>query len=351
MIMIAGRTVAEGVRKGLKYNGSWGGMNDEFKDELEKTIEYLLEPEKISKWIKKINSKSVNGSEFFEYIKLYFKLMKSDQLLKVQSIYDTLIEKEMNTLVDSCVQKYMEIVSKNKKVIQSIEHIATIHESSKSQAICIYIEAKKMGDTSHEGKFRQILDQRIEFNYEYWRKEVEKNIKKVEKEKKKVEEEMKNKYKRDCERIENEKRRMEQSHKDELKKLQSSFQKLKLSKDDEIQKLKRQVKEEREAQEREFKLEKLKALNDLEKERAKNEAEIAELKFQLEQRKEELEQQVEFERLKRELDMEPFGLIDIGHTIREIDQRFTDFQMNMFHEPFRSIFGMRLENYSDSDSD
>lgn len=326
-------------------------MNEDFKDELQKTIEFLLEPDNLNKWTKKINGKYVNGREFLEYIKLYFKLMKSDQLPKVQTIYESIIEREIESLVNVCVQKYMDIVSKNKSIITCIDHILTIHDSSKNQAICMYIEAKKMGDLKHETKFRKILEQKIESNYKYWRNEIEANIIKIEKENKKIEEDMKNKYKRDREMMEKDKQRMEQKYKDELKKVQASLEQMKLTKNNEIEKLKKQVKEEREAQEHEFKIEKLKAKIEMEKQRAKNDAEVAELKHKLEQQKEALEEQAEFERLGRDLQLELFKDRDISSTFQEIDRHFLSLHTVLSQGLSNLFFGMRMSNYSDSDSD
>jgi DNA repair exonuclease SbcCD ATPase subunit len=273
--------------------------------------------------------------------------MQSDQLPKVQTIYESIIEKEIDSLVNACVEKYMNIVFKNASVITSKDHISTIHDSSKNQAICMYIEAKKMGNSEHESKFRIILEQKIETNYEYWRNEMEGNIIQIEKEKKKMQEDLQNKYKLDRERIENEKRQMEQTYKDELKKNQESLEEMKRSKNNEIEKLKRQAKEEREAQEREFRIERLKAKIEMDNVRAKNDAEVAELKRQLERQKEALEEQVELAKMGNSLQLEPFVYRDISSTMHE----FRRFHIEMSQGISHLFFGMRSSNYSDSDSD
>lgn len=76
------------------YNGNWGDMDEEFKEELIRLIPHILAPENLV--VKKINNKDLNSSEMKEYIESYFTLFQSDSLPQAQSIYESTIDKQMH---------------------------------------------------------------------------------------------------------------------------------------------------------------------------------------------------------------------------------------------------------------
>lgn len=155
----------------MDYDGSWGGMDIDFKEGLEIVIDYLLKPERLV--LKKINSKELNGNEVLEYIQGYLKLFQSDQLPKAQSIYESTVEKQLSIIVENCFNTYKKVIFKSKDILTNRDQIPMAHGNAKAHAILLYRDEKKMGSFEHEQKFRNILEQKIESLFEDWKSETE----------------------------------------------------------------------------------------------------------------------------------------------------------------------------------
>ncbi|XP_070508821.1 atlastin-like [Chironomus tepperi] len=193
-----------------KYNGNWGEMDEDFKDELFNLIEHLLKPDRLV--LKKINGNDLTGSEFLEYVLQYFKLFQSDKLPQAQSIYESTVEKQMNILVGICVDNYKETIYKNQDLIIDINEInkcflllPLLHNMSKCQALLLFNESKKMGNSDHEIKFKDILNVQIDKIYQEWEAQMKDNMTKIEHEKQKTQKALDEKKKLEIEKIINEK--------------------------------------------------------------------------------------------------------------------------------------------------
>ncbi|CAG9812157.1 unnamed protein product [Chironomus riparius] len=216
-----GKSVAGGgrnIQQNKKYDGNWGAMDEDFKIELFNLIENLLKTERLV--MKKINGKDLKGSEFLEYVQQYFKLFQSDKLPQAQSIYESTVEKQMNILIGLCIDNYKETVYKNQDLISNISQIPVFHNMSKNQALLIYKESKKMGNSDHETKFKKELSKQIDKLFSEWKNRSEANIKKIEEEKEKTLKALEEKQKLQLEQIENERKAAEKLR--ELESLKSA---------------------------------------------------------------------------------------------------------------------------------
>lgn len=66
-------------------------MEEEFKEELCKTVEYMLKPENLI--FKKLNGESVKGYEYLSHIEKCFELFESNKLLEVRETFNALVRK------------------------------------------------------------------------------------------------------------------------------------------------------------------------------------------------------------------------------------------------------------------
>ena len=178
------------VARNSKYDGNWGAMDEEFKEELVLLIPKLLAPENLV--FKKINSKDLNGFEMKEFIESYFTLFQSDTLPQAQSIYESTIDKQMHILLGKCMETYKLNIYKNQDLLTD-KNLELFHEMSKTSTILRYKEEKKMGNAEHEKKFKGELEQQIEKMYLEWKVRSLAAMKLVEIEKEKTEDAVKEK--------------------------------------------------------------------------------------------------------------------------------------------------------------
>jgi len=288
MFILIGKIVAGGGRRNdkqdKKYDGNWDGMDEDFRIELFNLIDYLLKPERLV--LKKINGKDLKGTEYLEYVLQYFKLFQSDKLPQAQSIYESTVEKQMNILVGLCVDNYKETVYKNQDLITNVTQIPIFHKMSKNQALLLYKDSKKMGNTGHEVRFKIELTKQIEKIFSEWKNRSEKSIKKIEEEKEKTRLALEEKQKAQLEQIENEKKAAEKLR---------ELERLNAAKEIEHEKYLQQ----KEIAEARLEAEQLRAAN-AEAERQKAEA------F-----RKELESKLEIERLRNQINNQPKGFCNI----------------------------------------
>ena len=176
------------VARDSKYDGSWGKIDEEFKQELVILIPKILAPENIV--LKKINNKDLNCFEMKEYIESYFTLFQSDTLPEAQSIYESTIDKQMNILIGKCMESYKLNIYKNQDFMTE-KNLHIFHEMSKSSTILRYKEEKKMGNAEHDKKYRVELEKQIEKMYLEWKDRALKAIRMVEMEQKTTEDALK----------------------------------------------------------------------------------------------------------------------------------------------------------------
>ncbi|KAG5678801.1 hypothetical protein PVAND_008435 [Polypedilum vanderplanki] len=159
-------------------------MEEDFREILKDTIEYLLIPDNIV--IKKISGIETKGSEFYEFIVKYSKMFQSDEIPQAQSIYEATLDSQMKIIVDKCFDYYKVQIYQNNDIIQAAKHIYVLHEKCKAMALLKYNEARKMGKKHYEEKYKLILIDKIENIYNEWRLNAEKYVEKFEAEKEKA---------------------------------------------------------------------------------------------------------------------------------------------------------------------
>lgn len=178
------------VARSKNYDGRWGLMDDEFKLELVIIIEKLLGPENLV--LKKINGKDLKGHELKEYIQSYFTLFQSDTLPQAQSIYESTIDKQMNILIEKCLDSYKQNVVKNEDLLTE-DNLHIFHDMSASKTLIMFKEEKKMGNAEHERKYKAQLEAAMEKLFTEWRDRSVKSLQQLKEEKKKTEEALKEK--------------------------------------------------------------------------------------------------------------------------------------------------------------
>lgn len=172
------------VASAKNYDGSWSQMDLSFKTELQSFVEQVLLPKNLV--LKKINSTELTCSEYKTHIETYFKLFQSNDILKIQNVYDATIESSMNILIEKCINEYSVRINSVKELTDE-HHISVIHDQSKKLALDLFSNAKKMGTTEHDQKFAIKLEEQIEKIYDEWKAYqlniIKKNQEKLEAEK------------------------------------------------------------------------------------------------------------------------------------------------------------------------
>jgi len=158
----------------------------------------------------------LNGEEFYNYVYNNLKLFQTNELLEYQSIRDSMAKKEMETLMNACIEHYKKVGGESRKNIEKEDEILIVHAKSKEEAIKIYNETQKMGSIEEQERYRKILDRKIEDIYEDLIQQYENDMKRMETEKKMLEKEMKDKQRKELEsivqeiRVANEQREIEE---------------------------------------------------------------------------------------------------------------------------------------------
>ncbi|CAG9811791.1 unnamed protein product [Chironomus riparius] len=293
-----------GARKldGEKFNGCHKGMDHEFKDELIFLIQYLLKPDRLI--LKKFNGCNVKGHEFLEYINQYFVLFQSDELPEAQTIFDATVEKQMTILVNACFDNYKETVYRNRDIIKSENQIDLLHDASKNKALLAFNEAKKMGNSSHEVKYKQMLELEIDKLYEEWGHQTKESMKKIEEEIEKTRVALEEKQRLEREQLESEKKAVERLIEIEKLKSEKEIEKLKYLKEMEIKQLQWENEQKRFTAEKELELERMKYEKEIEHKTFMAQQEMEKLKLESENNRLAAEKIVEIEKYKIQKEME-----------------------------------------------
>jgi len=130
----------------------------------------------------------------------------------------------MIILIGLCVDNYKETVYTNQDLIANVTQIPIFHKMSKNQALLLYKDSKKMGNTEHDVKFKTILEKNISDIYKEWKDSLEKRIKIIEKEKEKSRLDLERKHQLELRRKENEKKLQEEILRQERIKAEKEIQ-------------------------------------------------------------------------------------------------------------------------------
>ena len=149
------------------YDGCWSLMKPEFKKELITLIESLLSPDELK--IKKFNNVDLLGFELNEYIKMYLQLFQSEEGHQSQDIYEKSIDKQMNMIVDSCLNWFKQILYSSKIFIDPSfsTYLDITYELAKNNTIVLFKTENKLGN--HELEFTKILEQKIGEIFSEWK--------------------------------------------------------------------------------------------------------------------------------------------------------------------------------------
>jgi len=185
--------------KDKKYDGSHKRMDEDFRKEITDLIEHLLNPKNIV--LNKFNGYNISGREFLEYLKNYFHLFIADDLPHVQTIYESTIDQHMSKVERSCMENFKESVFKHLSSMENENQIKMLHEMSKNRALLMYSESKKMGNASHDAKYKKILTTEIDKLYEEYGQPTEESMKKLAGEMEKTRQAVEEKQKAEQERM------------------------------------------------------------------------------------------------------------------------------------------------------
>lgn len=145
------------------YDGRWSEMQDNFKDELKKSIEYLLMPERLI--LKKLNSQTLTCKEMYDCIEKYLNLFKSGEIPKTLTIYDSMAESNLNSLIKKCIDHYSSGTIRDPD-LKNEESIRLVHNKWKTKTLKIFDDENKMGDELQQQTFRAKLDKQLEHVYD-----------------------------------------------------------------------------------------------------------------------------------------------------------------------------------------
>lgn len=183
-------------------------MDEDFVKELKILTEYLLKPERLVP--KKINENELEAEEYFGYLDNYFHLFQSDEVPEAKTIYETTVEKNMNILIDLCFERYIGNIIQYEVLIQTVDLIIIVHRVSKTDALLLYKQSKKMGNKNHDKKFKDDLTRKIEDYYKSWMNTSETNLREIEEQKEKTRRILQEKHKYHLKMIDDEKAALEQ---------------------------------------------------------------------------------------------------------------------------------------------
>lgn len=189
-------------------------MDEEFVDEFKLLVEDLLNSDEIV--LKKINEIEINAEEYLQYLTQYFIIFQSNDVPKVQAIYEAVVEKNMIILVNSCFERYKEVIVRNEKLLTNINQIPIFHRTAENDALLLYKTSPKMGNKNHELEFKELLLDNIQKFYHEWTNQSESSIKYIEEQKEITRQALKEKFE-----VEKRKKRQET---EDLKKIQEQME-------------------------------------------------------------------------------------------------------------------------------
>lgn len=158
------------IKKGA--NGSNGLMDIQFKTYLEVFIKSLFEPNSLKK--KKIFGNEVTGSSLITYLLAFFEIYESDKSPEIQSIFELTAEKQMEAIMKQILNQYSELMKKRVDYDKTDfeQSILYNHVILKAQAIENYTEVEKIGGEVMNKKFKNILKERIDNEFNEWKDQV-----------------------------------------------------------------------------------------------------------------------------------------------------------------------------------
>jgi len=155
----------------MLYDGRHEAMDEDFKDELIALIEHLLKPKNLVH--KKVNRHSFDGAEFFDYLEDLFRIFQQNNLPKVETIFESTVDRQMTQLVNLCLENYKTLVKKDRNAVTNLSMIKILHDKCEIQAFLMYNKSNKMGNSNHDTKYKEMLKTAINKEFNKWKREKE----------------------------------------------------------------------------------------------------------------------------------------------------------------------------------
>lgn len=172
------------VSTNVEFDGRWSRLELDFKNILTTIIPTLLKPTNLV--IKKINNTHLTCSELKKHVEGFLSIFASEEIPAVQSIYELMVDKQMKILIEQCVAKYKETIVGNQDIV-SENTISIFHEMGQRNATDLFRNTRKMGTTTHEQRYYNLLDEMLMRNYQEWSNISLLNLKQIAQEKRLVE--------------------------------------------------------------------------------------------------------------------------------------------------------------------
>lgn len=159
-------------------------MDDDFKDELKKVIEFLLNSKNLIP--RKVNGVCLKAPEYLQYVRKCVTLFQSDELPQVKTICDSTVDKDINKLINICFSSCKDVIKSKLKDIKNRNELQHLYETAMKVGMNLYDKSHKMGDNEHEVKYRKILEDKIKIYMKEVAIKEELNFKTIEEETKKL---------------------------------------------------------------------------------------------------------------------------------------------------------------------
>jgi len=155
----------------MLYDGRHKAMDEDFKDELIVLIEHLLSFKNLVH--KKVNKHSYEGIEFLNYLEDLFRIFQQNDLPKVETIFEMTVDRQMTKLVNLCLENYKTSIKNDQNAVTNSSMIKILHDKCEAQALLMYNESNKMGNSNHETKYKEILKNAVNKELNNWKREKE----------------------------------------------------------------------------------------------------------------------------------------------------------------------------------
>ncbi|CAG9811379.1 unnamed protein product [Chironomus riparius] len=161
-----------------QFDGRLTQMDEKFKIELKNVIEHLLMPDNLT--LKKLNSQKLTVKQVKVYIEQYLKIFQSGDVPKALTVFQSMLESNMNSLIKDCIDKYKTGIFYDKN-LKNLESIPIVHKKWKYEALKFYNDSKKIGDKQHEEIYKAQLDNKLEVVYSEFKNIHEQRFKELKK--------------------------------------------------------------------------------------------------------------------------------------------------------------------------
>lgn len=186
-----------------KFDGRHSMLGEDFVTQLKSFVPELLENDKLT--VKGMYLRPMKAAELYRNICNYITLFKSDVLPEPKSIYQTMLDTQLACVVENCINIYRNLINEKESLINKEPQIENLREEALRSAMCQFMDLPKMGNIEDESKYKQILIEKLDLEYEHWKRATIERLKREE-----AERIMDEERKRYAEALQKEQRRVEE---------------------------------------------------------------------------------------------------------------------------------------------